>query len=227
MDSHNCTEPFPAAGETSDAARNLGHEDGRTTIATQPTASSSISSRLRRLSVTFEESGPPEGFMAATGGIASSMLTGRSARGSRSLSIERRDSAYQLQEASPGLIRNNTIHSVAEEQEPPRTPSELFAAKLQEPTATAAFPNGYHFPPKHSFWHSTKDASITFCNYFITPVGFLVTLYGLNVVAWGGMLFLLLCNACKPSQTSLPCKCSCRVLTRFCFSTSNVPSNLQ
>lgn len=141
--------------------------------------------------------------MAATGGIASSMLTGRSARGSRSLSIERRDSAYQLQEASPGLIRNNTIHSVAEEQEPPRTPSELFAAKLQEPTATAAFPNGYHFPPKHSFWHSTKDASITFCNYFITPVGFLVTLYGLNVVAWGGMLFLLLCNAspamCHPT----------------------------
>jgi len=26
---------------------------------------------------------------------------------------------------------------------------------------------------------------------------FVVTIYGLNVVAWGGMLFLLLCNACK------------------------------
>ncbi|KAF4240524.1 hypothetical protein CNMCM6457_007102 [Aspergillus fumigatiaffinis] len=36
-----------------------------------------------------------------------------------------------------------------------------------------------------------------------TPLGILITLYGLNVVAWGGMLFLLLCNAapamCDPS----------------------------
>lgn len=34
-----------------------------------------------------------------------------------------------------------------------------------------------------------------FWRWFITPFGFLVTIYALNVVAWGGMLFLLLCNA--------------------------------
>jgi hypothetical protein len=28
-------------------------------------------------------------------------------------------------------------------------------------------------------------------------VGFVSTIYGLNIVAWGGMLFLLMCNACK------------------------------
>ena len=42
-----------------------------------------------------------------------------------------------------------------------------------------------------------------FWKWFLTPMGFVITLYGLNVVAWGGMLFLLLCNAapamCKPT----------------------------
>ncbi|CCU81816.1 unnamed protein product [Blumeria hordei] len=41
------------------------------------------------------------------------------------------------------------------------------------------------------------------CKFFFTPLGFLITIYGLNIVAWGGMLFLLICNAapkmCKPS----------------------------
>lgn len=199
MATANITEPFPAVGDETTEATRSPSQDGHGTAATRPTASSSISSRLRRLSVTFEESGPPEGFMAATGGIASSMLTGRSARGSISSSLERRDSANQPLDASPGPVRTNTIHSVAEEQEPRHMPFEPYAATLKEPSATATFPNGYHFPPKHSSWQSTKDASITFWNYFITPVGFLVTLYGLNVVAWGGMLFLLLCNACKLS----------------------------
>jgi len=33
--------------------------------------------------------------------------------------------------------------------------------------------------------------------FFLTPIGFAVVLYGANVIAWGGMLFLLLCNASK------------------------------
>jgi len=40
-----------------------------------------------------------------------------------------------------------------------------------------------------------------------TPLGFCITIYGLNIVAWGGMLFLLMCNAapamCHPSCDSL------------------------
>lgn len=67
----------------------------------------------------------------------------------------------------------------------------------QEPPAAAPFPNGYHFPPRHTFAQSTKLGLLSFWRYFTTPLGFLVTIYGLNIVAWGGMLFLLLCNAGK------------------------------
>jgi hypothetical protein len=57
------------------------------------------------------------------------------------------------------------------------------------------YANGYQFPPKHSKWKATTIALRGFWNYFTTPVGFLVTIYSLNVVAWGGMLFLILCRA--------------------------------
>lgn len=62
-------------------------------------------------------------------------------------------------------------------------------------TATAPFDNGYHFPPKYNWKDSTVHGLQATWAYVTTPLGFLVTLYGLNVVAWGGMLFLLLCNA--------------------------------
>ncbi|KAI5370960.1 hypothetical protein Slin14017_G018390 [Septoria linicola] len=55
--------------------------------------------------------------------------------------------------------------------------------------------SGYIPPQKLSWTTSTANALKGFWKWFITPFGFLVTLYGLNVVAWGGMLFLLLCNA--------------------------------
>lgn len=65
------------------------------------------------------------------------------------------------------------------------------------------FDNGYQFPPKHTWQKSTAIGLKAFWGFFITPIGFLVTVYGLNVVAWGGMLFLLLCNAspamCHPT----------------------------
>ncbi|KAL2846894.1 hypothetical protein BJY01DRAFT_247084 [Aspergillus pseudoustus] len=44
-------------------------------------------------------------------------------------------------------------------------------------------------------------------HWITTPKGFFITIYGLNVVAWGGMLFLLICNAapamCHPSCNNL------------------------
>lgn len=57
------------------------------------------------------------------------------------------------------------------------------------------YTSGYIPPPKLPWKTSTAHASKAFWAWFCTPFGFLVTLYGLNVVAWGGMLFLLLCNA--------------------------------
>ncbi|KFY70319.1 hypothetical protein V499_09266 [Pseudogymnoascus sp. VKM F-103] len=69
---------------------------------------------------------------------------------------------------------------------------------------TEPFDNGYEFPPKHSWQTSTAIGAKALWKFFITPLGFLVVIYGLNVVAWGGMLFLLLCNA-SPAMCSPTC----------------------
>ena len=65
------------------------------------------------------------------------------------------------------------------------------------------YPNGYQFPPKHTWGQATSIALRASLAFVLTPLGFLITIYGLNVVAWGGMLFLLLCNAapamCRPT----------------------------
>jgi hypothetical protein len=51
-----------------------------------------------------------------------------------------------------------------------------------------------------------QESAIAFWHYCLTPLGFAVVVYGLNVVAWGGMLFLLLCDAGKNTlRTTLSC----------------------
>jgi Protein of unknown function (DUF2985) len=64
-------------------------------------------------------------------------------------------------------------------------------------TNSAGPENHYIPPPKHSKGVAFKIAMKSFYKFCLTPIGFLVLIYGLNVVAWGGMLFLLLCNASK------------------------------
>ncbi|KAI4101153.1 MAG: hypothetical protein L6R37_005075 [Teloschistes peruensis] len=65
------------------------------------------------------------------------------------------------------------------------------------PDADGVYPNGYKFPPKHTWGESTLIGLKGFWKFTITPLGFLIVLYGLNVVAWGGMLFLLLIGGGK------------------------------
>lgn len=78
-----------------------------------------------------------------------------------------------------------------------------FKAGSQQAPLTDPFPNGYHFPPSHNWKVGFVRGCKAFWAYTWTPLGFCVVLYGLNVVAWGGMLFLLLCNAapamCHPT----------------------------
>ncbi len=62
----------------------------------------------------------------------------------------------------------------------------------QGPNEDGVYPNGYKFPPKHTWGEATKIGLKAFWKFFITPLGFVIVVYGLNVVAWGGMLFLLL-----------------------------------
>lgn len=67
----------------------------------------------------------------------------------------------------------------------------------------SAYANGYTPPPKLPFKTSFKIGFVAFSKWCMTPLGFAIFVYGLNVVAWGGMLFLLLCNAspamCRPT----------------------------
>ncbi|KAF2006135.1 hypothetical protein P154DRAFT_517833 [Amniculicola lignicola CBS 123094] len=74
---------------------------------------------------------------------------------------------------------------------------------LPHPPIQRQYTNGYIEPAKVPWTTATVIGLKAFWKWFLTPFGFLITVYFLNVVAWGGMLFLLLCNAapamCKPS----------------------------
>lgn len=194
-------EPFPTVSDEPGFQRTVqSRRKSSTTTANRPAASSSLSSRLRRASQSFNESGPPAGFSAATGNIASSILAGQKA-----------PSPPSGDAATP---TTNTIANDTRMMDAPGTPEKDRSVLTDQPSAStsnnnpipaaaAPYANGYHFPPSKSFGQSTKEGLKAFWNYFTTPLGFLVVLYGLNVVAWGGMLFLLLCNAspamCHPS----------------------------
>ncbi|KAG6042016.1 hypothetical protein E4U41_007112 [Claviceps citrina] len=206
------TEPFPsleqdAPIELVQPPRVDGSDDS---IANRPAASSSLSDRLRRVSQTFGSSELPEGFFAAAGGIASSVLSRQT--GARPLSDSLRPAKSPAPAAGSGpgvpVVASTPVQPVlqehpAEGSNTESSDSETAARPTIEPLSAAPFDNGYHFPPKHSFGESMKLGTVAFWNYMLTPVGFAVTLYGLNVVAWGGMLFLLLCNAspamCHPT----------------------------
>ncbi|KAI8958984.1 hypothetical protein F5Y11DRAFT_19516 [Daldinia sp. FL1419] len=57
------------------------------------------------------------------------------------------------------------------------------------------YANGYHFPPKYPIKEQIRMGLVSFWEFYNTGFGFFLTIYSLNVIAWGGMLFLLLCNA--------------------------------
>lgn len=75
------------------------------------------------------------------------------------------------------------------------------------PDETGTYPNGYRFPKKHTKWQAIKIGSKGLWKFFLTPFGFLIVIYGLNVVAWGAMIFFVLLDAapalCHPSCNAL------------------------
>ncbi|OTA81737.1 hypothetical protein M434DRAFT_401254 [Hypoxylon sp. CO27-5] len=83
---------------------------------------------------------------------------------------------------------------------PPAQAQEGVGAALSSNTAALdvqmhEYANGYHFPPKYPIKEQIRMGLVDFWNFYNTGFGFFLTIYSLNVVAWGGMLFLLLCNA--------------------------------
>ncbi|WPG98296.1 Hypothetical protein R9X50_00108400 [Acrodontium crateriforme] len=68
-------------------------------------------------------------------------------------------------------------------------------AELPPTKLGRTYTGGYLPPPVVPWTTSTVIGLKAFWKWFCKPFGFFLTIYGLNVVAWGGMLFLLLCNA--------------------------------
>jgi hypothetical protein len=193
-------EPFPAVVEDNAPSapaspRAPGSDAPTGDVKDRKNSSSSLSYRLRRVSQSFGESSLPEGFTAATGDIASSIFSGRIPAVSDTTSPLRAQRS-----PTSGTVPKSTLSSaqVAEQRaSAEHGTGALLGHDGAAPPAAAPFANGYHFPPSRSFGESAKTGAIAFWKYFLTPLGFCVTIYGLNVVAWGGMLFLLLCNACE------------------------------
>ncbi|KAK0711293.1 hypothetical protein B0H67DRAFT_646675 [Lasiosphaeris hirsuta] len=138
--------------------------------------------------------------MAATGDIASTLVAEHSRPHSRktmndidATQLDGATAEKKLhQETVQPNLRASLSGAVASSDDATlATPVEL----SDLPKHTEPFENGYHFPPKYPWMEATKFNLAAFWKFFITPMGFFWTIYGLNVVAWGGMLFLLLCNA--------------------------------
>ncbi|KAJ5503649.1 hypothetical protein N7463_006523 [Penicillium fimorum] len=60
--------------------------------------------------------------------------------------------------------------------------------------------NQDHIAPKGSWANAFKKGSIAAWRFILTPTGLFIVVYGLNVVAWGAMLFFLLLNVGSMSK---------------------------
>lgn len=81
-----------------------------------------------------------------------------------------------------------------------RTADSLKSASPIGPNETGEYPNGYRFPKKHTWKQSCVIFGKAFWKFFTTIKGFLITIYGLNVVAWGAMIFFLLIPGATPAM---------------------------
>ena len=119
------------------------------------------------------------------------------------LADEDDDLAPEQERPRPKKSQDPSLNYIAEANEKTSTIgtdhvlSPSSASLNQGPDADGVYPNGYKFPPKHTRKEAINIGFKGFCKYAITPVGFLIIVYCLNVVAWGGMLFLLLIGGGK------------------------------
>jgi len=68
------------------------------------------------------------------------------------------------------------------------------------PNEAGEYPNGYRFPKTHTWTQSFAIFGRAFWKFFCTIKGFLITIYGLNIVAWGAMIFFLLIPGATPAM---------------------------
>ncbi|TVY85955.1 hypothetical protein LAWI1_G008931, partial [Lachnellula willkommii] len=184
-----------------------------------PTEPSKASKIFRDAQQSFTQSRPPVGMFHAFGSVGSNIPTlndiqkgnfnsegGWSGPGQRRNSQAHRHSDAEVIQR----YRTRTMSIAAPIPETKKEPimEEKTTPIDNVPTPVAAeieiiaphdpavpYANGYQFPPKHNKKQATTIALRGFAKFIITPFGFLLTLYALNIVAWGGMLFLILIHA--------------------------------
>ncbi|KAI5793569.1 hypothetical protein FPQ18DRAFT_377957 [Pyronema domesticum] len=171
------------------------------------------------LTDSFTSSRPPLGALAATGEAfgsapswsdlrraSSRSSTGSASKGRRRSSGVMASTPVAIQERRSEDVGRATDRSEGTEgrawtkQEDPGTKLMEEAGEQQAPGSSE---DDDEEEGKHGPWQATINGLKAFWRFFTKPLGFFVTIYMLNVVAWGGMLFLLLCNAapamCQPS----------------------------
>ncbi|KGQ05204.1 hypothetical protein BBAD15_g9530 [Beauveria bassiana D1-5] len=183
-------------------------------------ADSTIAARARRASLSVMNANPQLGIWQAAGtAIAQApnltelrdmdMGAGNIAFNSQGHSA--RLAAVYEDTGRVALVRSNTRGVVGQESEQEKTTpvrvEETNTDAAQDEPATKTKEHHHH---RHHLWHHShgeghgKKADIgptimhglaAFWKFFITPAGFLITIYCLNIVAWGAMLFFLLLKA--------------------------------
>jgi hypothetical protein len=112
--------------------------------------------------------------------------------------LERQNTLDVIREPEPTPVPEEKkvgLDGAVERLETNPTPQTEDVIDLTPHDPSVPYENGYQFPPKHTKWEATVIALHGSWNFVTTPFGFLLTLYALNIVAWGGMLFLILIHA--------------------------------
>ncbi|QDS77052.1 hypothetical protein FKW77_006917 [Venturia effusa] len=147
--------------------------------------------RVRQASISlvskFLESDPQPGMWAATGAAIAhapnlTELRNPVLGGDK---IEFDSNGQSAREAPPQQLEREHLERAKTMTINKKTPEDDTFSNEQ---LQSTYPALHH---KCSWLATIKHGLSAFWKFFITPTGFLVTIYGLNVVAWGAMLFFL------------------------------------
>ncbi|PSK56059.1 hypothetical protein B9Z65_4937 [Elsinoe australis] len=105
---------------------------------------------------------------------------------------------HSAREISDGQTMDNYFPSLQDGQ--PRNPTMTELGSTSHSLSKEPLSNDQSDPTSRRHekapWPAAfKHALTAFAKFFCTPTGFFITIYGLNVVAWGAMLFFLLLKA--------------------------------
>ncbi|KAL2060316.1 hypothetical protein VTL71DRAFT_9711 [Oculimacula yallundae] len=195
---------------------------GSSLVPTETNKSKADGSKASKIIETFTTSRPPVGMFHAFGSVGSSIPSindiqkgnfesdGWSGPGQRRNSNAHRDSDHHILR----FHRHKTLKNLPPLSEPEAvtpldekknsegvgvesllSPSDTEAAVITPHDPSIPYENGYQFPPKHTKKQALRIGLVGSWKFVTTPFGFLLTLYALNIVAWGGMLFLILIRA--------------------------------